>query len=113
MPAINYDLLIEQGTTWSVTITLKKPTTVPFDLTGFTARCQLRRSYSASEVLVSPTTTIPDPKTDGKIILSLTSTQTTGLEDGSAVYDVELVGPTGDVARILQGKVKITPEVTK
>ena len=112
MPAVNYDLLIEQGTTWSVTVTLKKTNQSPFDLTGYTGRCQIRKTYTSTNILASPTVTIPSG-TDGKVVLSLTEAQTSSLPDTYAVYDVELVAPNGDVTRILQGKVKVSLEVTR
>ena len=60
-------------------------------------------------------TQFPTPRTDGKLVLSLTNTQTDQMKAGRYVYDIELVsGSDSDtVERILEGKLNVTPSVTK
>ena len=113
MAAPVYNIVIEQGTTWSLTITLKKPNGLPFSLEGYTGRCQIRKSYTDCHVLAAPSVEIPSPQKDGKIVLRLTKEQTHVMPDTSGVYDVEVESPTHEVARLVQGSVKISPEVTR
>lgn len=114
MAASIYDLIIEQGATFSLTITLKKPNKLPFDLSGYIGRSQIRKSYAATDVIASFSVAVVSPQKDGKIVMSLTDEQTSSLPSiSSGVYDLELESPTGEVTRVLQGKVTISPEVTR
>ena len=72
----------------------------------------MRRSYYTTSN-VAFTCSIDNP-TGGEVILSLTSSQTTGLRAGRYVYDVELVNSnTLAVERIVEGIVTVYPEVTR
>jgi len=52
--------------------------------------------------------------TDGKIRISLTDTQTSAIKANRYVYDVESIAPTtSKVDRVLEGRILVTPEVTK
>lgn len=85
----------------------------PADLTGYTARAQIRSSY-AGAILATPTITIPTP-TNGTIIFEIPATTTAALTASGGVWDMELVPPSGEdkVTRLVQGIVSISPEVTK
>lgn len=110
MAAVN-NLAIDQGTTYTVTISVTDNTGSARDLTGYTGRAQLKRSYYTN-TNTAFTVTIDNPG-EGEIDLSLTATQTSGLKAGRYVYDVELVSNTNTVERIVEGIVTIYPEVTK
>tara|TARA_A100001015_G_C14394591_1_gene483052 strand:- start:273 stop:404 length:132 start_codon:yes stop_codon:yes gene_type:complete len=43
----------------------------------------------------------------------MTSTATGNIEEGIYVYDIEITASSGAVTRILQGKVTLTPQVTR
>jgi hypothetical protein len=78
----------------------------------------MKKSYNSdSSDTVSFTTGINSDPTTGIITLSLTNTQTDLLKAGRYVYDVELsfVDSDGDtiVERILEGRIQVTPSVTK
>jgi hypothetical protein len=106
------NLVIDQGTTFFATISVVNDSGTAKNLTGYTGRAQLKRSYYTN-TNTSFTVTIDNP-TDGEIDLSLTDTQTSALKAGRYVYDVELVlTATGTVERIIEGIVTIYPEVTK
>ena len=108
------DIEIEQGATFELVFIYQDEAGNPFDLTGMTARMQLRRTYNSPDALLSLTTEnsriIFDPFA-GKITLSVSATDTTPLT-GSGVYDLELIdGST--VNRILEGSFKVCAEATK
>ena len=108
--AVVSNLAIDQGTTYSVTIQVADDTGVARDLTNYTGRAQLKRSYytntnTAFSVNISNLT--------GEVTLSLTSTQTSALKAGRYVYDLELVSSANVVERVIEGIVTIYPEVTK
>ncbi len=125
MPAANYDLFIEQGATFSFTMTYGHkdgtvdangiPNVVPYDITGCQARMQIRQR-PGSKVLISATSrnggiTFDDPTT-GKIRVTITDEATDSLNVKRAMYDLELSYPSGQVRRILQGAVRISPQIT-
>jgi hypothetical protein len=43
----------------------------------------------------------------------MTSSATGAIEEGMYVYDIEITSGAGAVTRILQGKVTLTPQVTR
>lgn len=107
-----YDMQIFQGSYFQRIITYTVDN-LPFNLTGYTARGQIRASPN-SAVLLSFTCTIPNP-TDGKINIEILATASAGVTLPSGVYDIEIVPATGEAyaTRILMGSVTISPEVTK
>lgn len=106
------NLGIDQGTTFSVTFTVNDDTGTARDLSAFTARSQMRRSYFTS-ANTSFTVSIANPL-DGEVDLEMSANVTTTLKPGRYVYDVELVSNnTATVERIVEGIVTIFPEATK
>lgn len=105
------NLSIDQGSNVSVTILVTDSTGSARDITGFTGRSQLRRSYFSSSN-TSFTVSIPNP-TEGEVILSMSADLSANLKYGRYVYDVELVSNTFNVERIIEGIVTVYPEVTR
>jgi hypothetical protein len=109
-----YDLKIDQGTTFILGLTIKKPTGVPLDLTDYTARCQIRKTHSDPIVVAEPLITLDPDRKSGKVTVSLSELDTRKIQIKQGVYDLELIDPTGNIVlRILEGKVFVTPEVTR
>ncbi len=105
------NLYIDQGTTYSVTITVTNDAGTARNLTGYSARSQLRKSfYTTSNTAF--TVAINNPS-EGEIDLSLTASQTANIKAGRYVYDVELVSNTNAVERIVEGIITVYPEATK
>ena len=107
------NIVIDQGTTFTLSITISDFTDTPIDITGYTLRSQMRKSYN-SNTYTAFTITSPNP-TEGEIVISLTATQTSALRYGRYVYDIEIVSPEpeSEVKRVLEGIVTVNPEVTK
>ncbi len=132
MAAATYDLLIEQGATFRFTAVYGHKTFdsngqvvvdaqgnvvyTPYDITGCKARMQVRQRRG-SKVLVSATTSnggIEIPVgTDGKLRVTITDEATDSLDIAKARYDLEISYPSGDVVRVLQGNVRISPNITQ
>ena len=126
MPAAKKNLTIEQGATWRDTYTLLQPAPVgtpiadmlPINLAGYTARMQIRPDPASATVLVELTPAngrITITPASGTLALHISATDTAALTftDVPAVYDLELIEPSGDVIRRLRGTVTLSPEVTK
>jgi hypothetical protein len=115
MAATTYDILIEQGATYSQVITYKEAG-VAVNLTGYTARMQVRATLESASTLVELTTAnsrIALGGTAGTITLSISATETAALTSGRGVYDLELVSGSGIVTRLLQGVATISRNVTR
>jgi hypothetical protein len=115
MAATTYDILIEQGATFSQVITYKD-NGVAVNLQGFTARMQVRATLEAATALIELTTAngrIALGGTAGTITLTISATDTEALTSGRGVYDLELVSGSGIVTRLLQGVATISRNVTR
>jgi hypothetical protein len=115
MAATTYDILIEQGATYSQVITYKD-NGVAVNLTGYTARMQVRATLESASTLVELTTAnsrIALGGTAGTITLTISATDTAALTAGRGVYDLELVSGSGIVTRLLQGVATISRNVTR
>lgn len=116
MAAAQYDILIEQGATYQMNLIWKDSAGAPINLTGYSARMQLRQTYKSTTPLVSLTNTTGDIVLGGAlgtIDVTISATKTAAIGVRSAVYDLELVNPSGFVTRLVQGDAEISPEVTK
>lgn len=108
------DIEIEQGATFDLVFLYQDESGEPIDMTGSTARMQLRRQFNSPSSLLSLTTEngrITIDVIEGKITLNISATDTATL-NGSGVYDLELVNGS-IVNRILQGSYNVCPEATK
>ncbi len=134
MCAATRNIIIEQGATWTDTLTWKTgDLATPVDLTGYTGRMQIRATKD-SVTPISDITPVLGAAT-GTITCSLTADQTaaldfTGAPDGyvnsdmdangkpitasgpCAVYDLELT-QGANVLRLVQGLVCLSRRVTR
>jgi len=111
MAAGYQELFLEQGTDFSTSITLDDVNGDPYNLTGFTAKSQMRKSYYSTNATANFTITILTPTT-GVLTMSLPSANTANIAAGRYVYDVEIKDSTNNVSRVLEGIVNVLPRVT-
>lgn len=111
------DLTIYQGATFSRTLLWEAgQPPAPVNLTGYTARMQLRVTPDSGFTLLALTTEnsrITLGGAAGTIVLSLSAADTAALAFPRAVYDLELVSPGGVVRRLVEGEVSLSKEVTR
>lgn len=89
---------------------------VAVDLTGYTAKMQVRATVEATAVLVELSTTnsrITLGGTTGEIELYLSPAVTDAFTWKSGVYDLELTSASGEIERLLAGAVTVVPGVTR
>lgn len=111
MTAGKYDITIEQGSDFSLTLTVKEGGAVK-NLDGFTARGSMRKTYD--DTTAHDFTFTSDYDDDGIIIMKMAHTATDDLDAGFYVYDVELVhSGNNTVQRLIEGKAEVTREVTR
>lgn len=116
MAAGQYDFTIEQGATFVRPFVWKSSDGTPVNLTAYTARMQVRQSYSSGEILLNATTEngrLQVSGAEGKVTLSLTADVTAAITWRRGRYDLELVAPDGAVTRLLEGQITVSKEITR
>lgn len=120
--APKHNFTADQGSYWSQQLLWKDSEDVPIDLTGFTARMQLRRNFNDPTADLELTTedgAITLGGVDGTILIEIASELTAALPirdtQTSYVYDLEVIPAAAEqnARRLIQGKFTITREVTR
>jgi len=103
-------IFIDQGTTYTLSLTATDSAGSPINLSGCSISAQLRKSPAASNY-TSFSTSITG--STGQFILTLAATASSAISSGKYMYDVELTNSSGIISRIVQGTALIDPEITK
>jgi len=109
------DIFVDQGSNFSTTVEVTNNNGAATDLTGYSARGEVRRSYTAS-VAATFTATIDADPTTGLVTIALSPAQTGSLKSGRYLYDVEVYiddSPETTVLRVREGQIHVTPRVTQ
>ena len=125
LSANKYILEMWQGATFSMVITVKDANANVQNLTGYTARMQIRTSYGAASATESLTTSngeITITAAEGNVALELAASRTANISvdytngkppKSTYVYDIELIDNNGKVSKLLYGDVNVYGEVTR
>lgn len=110
-----YNINCEQGSTFTRTFTITQSDGTVYDLTGFSARLQIRKDYDSASLIHSATVA------NGGITMSIpfgeihvdipASTTATFTRDG--VYDLEIFTTSGTVYKVVKGRFNLAREVTR
>jgi hypothetical protein len=111
-----YDIVADQGATFTRVIVWKDSNGVPIDVSGYSARMQLRSQVDSAGGAVFEFTSdngrISLGGTAGTITLSAAATATAAVAADTYVYDLELE-ESGVVTRLVQGQFELRGEVTR
>lgn len=112
------EFTIDQGADVAFELHLTDNTGAAKNLSSYSVAAKMKKNYNSDSADTHDfTTLIASPATDGIVTLSLSNTQTDALKTGRYVYDVEISFVDSDsntvVERILEGRVQVTPSVTK
>jgi tRNA threonylcarbamoyladenosine modification (KEOPS) complex Pcc1 subunit len=116
MSAAYFDFKIEQGATFYQPLVWKDGNGALVNLTGYTARMQIRKTVKSDTTILSLTTEngrITLGGAAGTILLQVSATDTAALVACCGVYDLELQASNGNVVRLLEGEIEISKEVTR
>jgi hypothetical protein len=116
MSAKTYNITIEQGATFRLNVRWLDPDDNPIDITGYTARMQVRRRYNDPDAVLSLTSDDGDiaiGNEAGTVDVTASADDTAAIGIKCGVYDLELESPAGTVTRLLEGSAVISPEVTR
>lgn len=111
--ATKYNLSIEQGASFYLKLTWKSATNQPINTTGYTGKMQIRNRVGGT-ILSDMTTENNKIKISsaGVIELKLPASDTNQIKT-NGVYDLQLISPSGEITRFLEGEVKISLAVTQ
>jgi hypothetical protein len=126
MAAGRYSFVIEQGATTNFQINWNDESGSPIDLTGYHARMQIRPSVESDVVYLSLSSSLEDdgtginlsgsnfqtPLQSGSLAVYISADVTEELNFNEGYYDLEMVNG-GVVTRLLEGKVKLSKNVTR
>lgn len=131
MAAGRYDFTIEQGATTNFELQYRDNKNNPMDLTNYNGRMQIRPFVGSDDVYLTLSSSLGPcgtginfsgsnsqyPPSSGSIGVYISAYSSSLLDwDGSAYYDLEIyTNDSNDclyVVRLLQGKVKLSKEVT-
>ena len=115
-PAGIYNIIADQGATFTRQLTWNDSAGSPVNLTGYTARMDVRSSIDAAGAAALSLTTengrIVLGGSAGTINLSAEATATGAMVAGGYVYDLEVVSGS-TITRIIQGSFTLRGEVTR
>lgn len=109
---------VEQGETFERAFRIKVESTgALIDYTGWTAAMQVRKSYASPDAVITCTSAngklvVVSGDPDCNLRLTIPPADTINMRSGDYVYDIELSN-AGYVKKVLKGKFKLGPEVTK
>jgi len=118
MQPAHIDLDVYKGSTFVKIIQWKTgETPVAVNLTGCTARMQIRKAVNDTAILDTLTTEngkllIHEPL-NGKFKIVISAATSTSYTFTSAVYDLEIIFTDGTVTRVIEGCLTASPEVTR
>jgi hypothetical protein len=107
--AVKIDLTAEAGTDLEVPITIQD-----LNVTGYTAKLQVRKYKDADEVLFEMSTENGKIETtSGTVKLIFAQADFVGATWDAGVYDLEITSSASKCTRIMEGNFYIDPEVTR
>lgn len=107
MAGTNFDTY--SGETFSASLTCLDDLGDPFDLTGYTARAQVRLSPTSETVALDLAPTIPTPA-NGVILIEV---ETADVDPGIYYWDLVLDTPEDTIWQITGGTIKFRKLVTR
>ena len=105
------NLYVDAGADYSNIITVTATNGQPLDLTGYTVRSQLRKSFQSSTAYAFTASVFS--AVNGQIRLQLTAVQSEAIPAGRWLYDVEITSSVGVKTRVVEGIVTVSPQITQ
>lgn len=105
------NLFVDAGSNYSNLITVASTTGAPLDLTNYTVKSQMRKSYTSTTAFNFNASIYN--AASGKVRLELTAVQSESIPPGRWLYDVEITSASGVKTRVVEGIVTVTPQITQ
>lgn len=112
--ADTYDITLDAGSTYQLSVLWKDDSAVAIDLTGYSARMHVRREIKDADTVLalSSGSGLTLGGSAGTIAIEIPAADTVDLS-GVYVYDLEVESGGGVVTRLIQGTITVVPEVTR
>lgn len=111
------NLTINQGETFTHILKWSDENNTPVNLTGYTAKLQIREKPEAVNPLIELSTEnggiIFSLVEVGTFTLTISSTATTAITWNTGVYDLLMIAPDLTVTRLIEGRVTVSKGVTR
>lgn len=109
-----YDITMQAGEDYRLTLKLTGGTGAPIDLTGTTYAAQFRSGPAPSgAAFATYSANMTMPATSGLISVRLSKAQTLALSGKTGLWDLRQIDSAGLAAYILTGKCYVRPTVTR
>jgi len=105
------NLFVDQGSDFTITLSLTDSVDNALNLTGATFLGQIRKSHGSNTV--KGTFTTSNDGTGGNLTVKLTDVQTAALDSGRYVYDIIQTASDGIKTRLIEGQLIVTPSVSR
>ena len=105
------NLTVDQDADFTQTLTVKDSTGTVVDISGQTVTSKLRKTHLSTSSTSFTTALVS--ATDGTCSITLTDTVTSALTEGRYVWDLTTTTSGGLITRRIEGRVTITPSVTR
>lgn len=109
--AFRANLYVEAGATFTSQVTYANPDGTLFDLTGYSALLQVRLTPASASPVISVVPTIDVEL--ATVSWTFSATQTALLTQEKYVYAIELANLAGEVIRLVEGDVTVSPQVVR
>ena len=107
-----HPLKLRQGDTYKRTLTWVV-NRVPVNLTGYDARLQIRESADDSTPALDASDYLTLGGAAGTIEVEIPASETSDLDPGRYVYDLEVESGGGEITTLIAGSLTVTAEVTR
>jgi hypothetical protein len=105
------NLTVDQDADFTETLTIKDSTGTVVDISGQTITSKLRKTHLSTSATAFTTAIVSG--TAGTCSITLTDTVTAALTEGRYVWDLTTTTSAGLVTRRIEGRVTVTPSVTR
>lgn len=107
--ALNLELYRGDSYNWQFVLWSDTLKTVPVDLTGVTAKSEIRAASGSTPVM----TLVCTVELPNIVHVKLPATAWTGIATRKGGWDLQLTYPGGDVVTVLAGTVTVTNDITE
>lgn len=113
-----HTIVIDQGSTFSMALMVTDDDGIPYDLSGYTSKMQIRTAPAddGGTILATTCTTADGSivKVDGWIIPTIPAATTAAMPPGAWVWDIDVTSPdASETSTLLRGSALIRAETTR
>lgn len=105
-----FNLTLQQSADFLAAWQISDANNIAVDLSSMTIESQMRHDYTSTNVTCQ---FICNGFSNGYLSISLPASNTVSVNAGSYVYDIMMKDSFNNTARVIEGLIKVTPDVTQ